>query len=261
MLLAIDVGNTNIFLGIYKGEEVLDTFRLNSKNDRTADELGLLILDLLRSCSVDASEIKGAVLSSVVPHLTESLKMTLEKFFAITPVIIGPGVKTGINIATDNPKEVGADRLVNVAAAHMKYKKDCIIIDFGTATTFDYVDRDGNFKYTIIMPGLKLAADALFTGTAKLPDVELVIPDSILASNTVEGMQVGIMHGYLGAVKHIVEEQIKTLKIDPLVIATGGISDKFVEKLDIIDLYDPNLTLEGMKYIYKKTLGIKGDLD
>ena len=261
MLLVFDVGNTNIFFGLFQGERLVDTFRLTSKTERTADELGLLLIELLETVEIKSEDINGIIVSSVVPSITNLLEKTFAKYFKAEAIFIGPGVKTGINIRTDNPKEVGADRIVNVAAAHEIYKRSCIVVDFGTATTFDYISTDGVFKYTIIMPGLNLAAKALFTGTAKLPDVEIKKPESILASNTVSGMQAGIVYGYIGAVKYTLQEQCKALHDNPLIIATGGISEEFIMQIPEIDVFDPNLALEGMKIIYKKTKGIIGDLE
>ncbi len=260
MLLTIDVGNTNMHFGLFKGEDLVHDFRLNSKADRTVDELGIVILNMLEVISVTKEDVTGVLISSVVPNITSLLNETFEKYFTADIVKVGPGSKTGISVQTENPKEVGADRIVNVAAAHEIYKRSCIVIDFGTATTFDYVDAEGVFRYTVIMPGLNLAAQALFRGTAKLPDVEIIKPDSILASNTVTGMQAGIVYGYIGAVRYTIQEQMKALGDTPLVIATGGIAKTVVNDIKEIEIVNPDLALEGMKIIYKKTKGIRGDL-
>lgn len=260
MLLSVDVGNTNLHFGLFQGENLAGSFRLTSKAERTVDELCVLILDMLDLYNTAAEDITGVIISSVVPHMTNLLEETFEKYFDVDMVKVGPGSKTGISVLTDNPSEVGADRIVNVAAAHAIYGRSAVIIDFGTATTFDYVDENGVFKYTVIMPGLNLSAEALFKGTAKLPDVEIRMPDSILASNTISGMQAGIVYGYIGAVKYTLEKQTEALNDNPLIIATGGIGREIVKYIDEVDVYDPDIALKGMKIIYKKTRGIKGDL-
>lgn len=260
MLMTIDVGNTHIKLGVFEGEELKASFHLNSKQERTSDELAILIINLLEAKNVEPKRITDCIVSSVVPKVTMLLEETFQKFFSVQPLFVGPGAKTGISIRADNPKEVGADRIVNVAAAHDLYHRSCIIIDFGTATTFDYVSDDAVFQYTVIMPGLEISAKALTGNTAKLPEVELVKPDTVLASNTVSGMQVGIMYGYIGAVEHTIREMKKALGEDTYVVSTGGLGKVFAEESQLIHEYNPNIAFYGMKLIYKRTKRITGDL-
>lgn len=260
MLMTIDVGNTNILMGVFDGEDLLTSFRINSRTERTSDELGIIMIDLLHSRHISVSDITDIIISSVVPKLMYSLNSSFLKYFEIEPLIVGPGARTGISIRADNPKEVGADRIVNVAAAHELYKRSCLVIDFGTATTFDYVTEDGVFQYTIIMPGLEISARALTGSTAKLPEVEIRKPASILASNTIAGMQAGIVYGYIGAVDYTIRQIMKELNDRPYVIATGGLGRMISHEVDLIDTYDPDIAFKGMKVIYKKTRRITSPL-
>lgn len=254
MLMTIDVGNTTILVGVFKGEDLFASFRLNSRTERTSDELGIFLLNMLATKQISSEAIHDAVISSVVPKCMHALTSALQRYFHVKPIIVGPGTKTGIEVRTDNPKEVGADRITNVAACHALYKgRSCLIIDFGTATTFDYVDAQGVFKHTVIMPGLEISTRALFNATAKLPDVEIKKPDSILVSNTVQGMQAGIVYGYIGAVEFIIKRMKQELNDDPLVIATGGLGRLIANETDLIAIYDPDIAFTGMKVIYKKT--------
>ena len=260
MLMTIDVGNTHCLFGIFQGETLMASFRINSRTERTADEMAILVLDLCESQGITREYITDAIISSVVPKIMDSLEELFDKYFHLKPLIVGPGTKTGISIRADNPKEVGADRIVNVAAAREIYKRSCIVIDFGTATTFDYVSAEGVFQYTVIMPGLEISARALSGNTAKLPQVEIIKPDSILASNTVNGMQAGIVYGYIGAVEYTIKQMKKELGEEPLVIATGGLGQVIARETNLIDHYNPNIAFEGMKTIFKKTKRITGDL-
>ncbi len=257
MLLTIDVGNTNITIGIFKEDDLVASFRLNTKTPRTSDELGILMHDLMRAKGLDPHEITDAIISSVVPKIMHSLTNSIRKFFNVEPLIVGPGTKTGIHIKTDNPKEVGADRIVNATAAYTTYGCDCLIVDFGTATTFDFVSGEGVFEYTVIVPGVEIAAQALVSQTAKLPEVEIIMPDSILAKNTITGMQSGIVLGYLGQVEYIIKRMKQELKRDMKVIATGGLGKMFASVTDLIETYDGDLAYRGMKIIYEKNKGVK----
>ncbi|NCC84127.1 MAG: type III pantothenate kinase [Clostridia bacterium] len=260
MLMTIDVGNTNIVMGVFHGEDLAASFRINSRTERTSDELGILIFSLLQSRGISVSDITDIIVSSVVPKIMHSLTSSFLKYFNIDPMIIGPGSKTGISIRTDNPKEVGADRIVNVAAAHELYKRSAIVIDFGTATTFDYVNSEGVFQYTVIMPGLEIVARALTSNTAKLPEVEIMKPDTILASNTIHGMQSGIVYGYIGAVDYTIRQMLKELGDEPYIVATGGLGRVIEPEIELIQEYDPDIAFKGMKIIYKKTRRITSDL-
>lgn len=252
MLLTIDVGNTNITMGVLRDEEIVGSFRLTTKIPRTSDELGLTFLNLLINKGIDPQAIEDVIISSVVPKMMYSLTSAIRKYLSREPFIIGPGIKTGIRIQCDNPREVGADRIVNVAAAYHLYKKACLVIDFGTATTYDYVSDEGVFEYTVISPGIEIAAQALVSQTAKLPDIEIQMPKSILAKNTISGMQAGLVYGYIGQVDYTIRQLKKELKKDMLVIATGGLGRIIVSEVSQIDHYDPDLAYRGMKIIFDK---------
>ena len=252
MLLTIDVGNTNITMGIFEEEKIVASFRMTTKTPRTSDEWGLIITNLMISKGIDPCGIENVIISSVVPKIMYSLVNSIRKYLDKEAIIIGPGTKTGIQVHTDNPKEVGADRIVNVTAAHEIYKMACLVVDFGTATTFDFVSAKGVFEHTVIVPGIEISAQALISQTAKLPDVEIRKPKSILAKNTVAGMQAGIVYGYIGQVEHIIRCMKQELKVAMKVIATGGLGRMFSIETDLIDVYDPDLAFYGMKLIYEK---------
>lgn len=257
MLLTIDVGNTNITLGVFNENELSATFRITTKEKRTSDEFKILIYNLLISDNLNPKDITEVIISSVVPNIMHSLTNSIKKLFKVDPLIVGPGIKTGIAINAENPKEVGADRIVNVTAAYNKYRKACLVIDFGTATTFDYVSDKGIFEYTVIVPGVEIAGNALSSNAAKLPAIEIKTPKTILAKNTITGMQAGLMYGYIGQVEYIIKQIKKELGKDMLVIATGGLGREFNTHSDLIEVYDRNLAFYGMKIIYDKTTGKK----
>src|SRR3989339_1604012 len=200
MLLVIDVGNTNTVLGLYDGEELIHDWRVRTVIDHTVDEYGMLILNLLRNCRIGSKAIRDIIISCVVPPMLDILEPLCQKYFNIKPLIVGPGVKTGMPILYDNPREVGADRIVNAVAAYEKYRRGLIIVDFGTATTFDYISPQGEYMGGCIAPGIMISSEALFSRAAKLPRVELSKPKSIIAKDTVSSMQAGIMYGYAGLV-------------------------------------------------------------
>lgn len=252
MLMTIDVGNTNITLGVFDGEDLRATFRMTTKAPRTSDELGAGICNFLMARGIPLNAITDAVISSVVPKVMHSLTSALRRYFSVTPLIIGPGVKTGIRMGGDNPRETGADRIVNVAAAYHTYKKACLVLDFGTATTYDYVSDQGVFEYTVISPGLQISAQALWSQTAKLPEVEIVKPAHVLARNTVNGMQSGLVYGYIGQVEYIVRKIKEELGVQMTVLATGGLGRMISRETSCIDFYDPHLAFKGMKIIYEK---------
>lgn len=258
MILMIDVGNTNIVLGVYDNENkrLIGDWRLSTDNKKTSDEYGIEVMQLFSYKHFEISDIKGVILSSVVPNVVYTLEHMIKKFFGKDPVIVGPGIKTGINIKYDNPKEVGADRIVNAVAAHELYRRPVIIIDFGTATTFCAVDKKGDYLGGAICPGVKISSDALFERAAKLPRVELVKTDKIICKNTVSSMQAGIVYGYIGQVEYIVDKMKKEMmeisSEEPYVIATGGLARLIYDETDCIDRIDPLLTLEGLIRIYEK---------
>ena len=257
MILLVDVGNTNIVLGVHNGQEYIASWRISSDGNKTSDEYSIQVMQLFNVSEIDPKEIKGVIVSSVVPNIMHSLENMLRKCFCHEPIIVGPGIKTGINIKYDNPKEVGADRIVNAVAAHEIYKKSAIIIAFGTATTFCALRQNGDYLGGCICPGIRISADALFERAAKLPRVELEVPKTIICKSTVTSMQAGILFGYIGQVEYIVKkmkEEIKNSKNkeEPLVIATGGLANLIAKQTDFIDIVDSDLTLEGLKILYEK---------
>ncbi|CBZ05423.1 type III pantothenate kinase [Clostridium botulinum] len=256
MILVLDVGNTNIVLGIYKNKELIANWRLATDNKRTADEYGIQVIELFSHNNLSFSDIEGVIISSVVPNIMYSLEHMISKYFNIKPIIVGPGVKTGINIKYDNPKEVGADRIVNAVAAHEIYKKPLIIIDFGTATTFCAVTKEANYLGGTICPGIKISSDALFDKAAKLPRVELVKTPGVICKNTVASIQSGIIYGYAGQVDYIVSKMKKEMMYlgeeEPFVVATGGFAKLISEESKSIDEINAILTLEGLRVIYEK---------
>ena len=253
MLLTVDAGNTNITLGVFDQNELRSTFRITTKENRTSDEFKILIFNLLISDSIDPTAINEVIISSVVPNIMHSLVNSIRKLFNAEPLIVGPGVKTGIAINAENPKEVGADRIVNVTAAYNKHRRACLVIDFGTATTFDYVSDKGVFEYTIITPGIEIAGNALSQNAAKLPAIEIKKPESILAKNTINGMQAGLIYGYLGQVEYIIKQIKKEIGSDMLVIATGGLGKVIAQNTEYINIYNKNLAFYGMKIIHDRT--------
>lgn len=214
------------------------------------------MIQLFNQNDLNPKEVKGIIISSVVPNIMHSLENMMKKSFNIDPIVVGPGVKTGINIKYDNPKEVGADRIVNAVAAHEIYRRDVIIIDFGTATTYCAVTEGGNYLGGCICPGVRISSDALFERAAKLPRVELELPKSIICKNTVSSMQAGILYGYIGQVEYIVNkiksEMIESGFENPYVIATGGLANLISKSTDVIDKVDSSLTLEGLRILYDK---------
>jgi type III pantothenate kinase len=249
-ILVVDLGNTNIVLGVYRGEELLNSWRLATARERTADEYGILARQLVgdpRQLS-----LQGAIVASVVPPLNSAMTFMIQKYFGITPLFVEPGVKTGIAIHVDNPLEVGADRLGNCAAAHHQFGGPTIIVDFGTATTFDVVTENAEFIGGVIAPGLNISAEALFARAARLPRVDLRKPDHVIGTNTVVNMQSGIYFGYLGLVDGIltrIKREVPNLK---KVVATGGLASAFADDSEHIDEVDPELTLKGLKIIYDR---------
>ncbi len=254
-LLTIDVGNTHIKMDLLPehDEKAIGGFRLTTRTPRTSDEYGLLVREFLDANELTKDSILDVIISSVVPKIMYSLTSSIRKYIGKDPIIIGPGIRTGISIRTDNPREVGADRIVDCAAAYYTYHRSCIIVDFGTATTFDYVSNDGVFQYTVIAPGLETGATALTSQTAKLPEIEIRKPESILVKNTIAGMQAGVVYGYIGLVEYIITRMKKELQDpDAYVIATGGLGRIIADETETIDLYDPDLAGKGMAIIYRR---------
>lgn len=257
MILLVDAGNTNIVLGVHDGKEYIASWRISTDGKKTSDEYSIQVMELFNLSGIDHKKIDGVIVSSVVPNIMHSLENMLRKCFCREPIIVGPGIKTGINIKYDNPKEVGADRIVNAVAAHEIYKKSVIIIDFGTATTFCAVKANGDYLGGCICPGIRIASDALFERAAKLPRIELEVPKNVICKNTISSMQSGILFGYIGQVEYIVKKMKQEMKKsnlneEPFVIATGGLANLIAKETDSIDKVDSELTLEGLKILYEK---------
>ena len=256
MLLALDAGNTNITIGVFEGEEFKGIYRLTTKLPRTSDEFGLLIVDLIKQCGATPDDIDDVIIASVVPNIMYSLTSSIIKYFNCNPIEVKSGIKTGLKIATTNPKELGADRIVDAVAAIELYGGPIIVVDFGTATTFDLVSGDCTFVAAVTSPGIRTSAEALFKGAAKLPEVEIRKPDTILAKDTITSMQAGLFYGWLGQTEYI----IKKLKeesgyTDVKVVATGGLGKLFSKESKEIEIYNPRLTLYGLKYVYERCKG------
>lgn len=253
MLLTVDVGNTNITLGLFQGNKVYATFRITTQMARTSDEYGSLIAEMIARKGIDIKNIKDVIMSSVVPKVMYSLNNGIIKYFGIKPIVVGIGTKTGIKINRTDPREVGSDRIVDAVAAYEIYGGPCIVIDFGTATTYDLIGPKGTFEAGVTSPGIRISAKALWNDTAKLPEIEIKKPDSILGKDTISSMQAGIVYGYIGQTEYIIEKMKEESGLDNLkVIATGGMGRIIYENTDCIDVYDNELTLQGMRIIYEK---------
>ena len=253
MILVVDVGNTNITFGVYEGDTLKTTFRIMSKMPRTSDEYGVLISDLLEKNQVDKKDIEGSIIASVVPNVMHALTGAIVRYVETTPLIVGPGVKTGIKIITENPREIGPDRIVDAVAAYEKYGGPILVLDFGTATTYDYVTADGSFAAGITAPGIRTSAKALWEDTAKLPEIEIMKPKSIMAQETISSMQAGLVYGQIGQTEYIIRKVKEETGIqDMKVVATGGLGRIISEETDMIDIYDSSLTLDGLYFIYKR---------
>lgn len=253
MILVVDVGNTNIVLGLYEKRELKHHWRLSTNRSSTVDEYGILITSLFQLADVKASEIEGVILSSVVPPIMNILERLFVQYVGKEPLIVGPGIKTGLNIRYENPKEVGADRIVNAVAGIEQYGSPLILVDFGTATTFDYIDASGAYLGGAIVPGVGIAAEALFQRAAKLPRIELAKPRMVVGRNTVAAMQSGIIFGYAGQVDGIVRRMMREFPNGkPRVIATGGMAELISGESETIEQVDPMLTLEGLRIVYER---------
>ena len=250
MLLAIDIGNTEITLGVFQGEELRATWRMATRLHRVGDEYAALLMQLMEHRGLKLSDVTDIAMCCVVPPLLSTLTDMCRRYFNITPLVVGAGVKTGVRIRMDNPREVGPDRIVNAAAAHRLYGGPVIITDFGTATTFDVVSREGDYLGGVIAPGMGIAAEALYTRAAMLPRVELAHPNRVIGSNTISAMQSGIIYGYVGLVEGIVSRIQKELGEKTRVVATGGFSATIGKETGIIDTVNPDITLIGLKLIY-----------
>jgi type III pantothenate kinase len=261
MLLAFDVGNTNIVLGVFKEGKLIQNWRLETDNNKSADEYGMIVNQLFNYEGLNMKDINDIIISTVVPSVLYTLQHLSMKYFNKRAIVIGPGIKTGLTIKYDNPKQVGADRIVNAVAGLAKYGGPLIIIDFGTATTFCAITENAEYLGGTIAPGIKISSDALFEKTAKLPRVELESPGQVICRNTIQSMQSGLVYGHMGMVDYIVKKMkgelqnlSSTSKI-PRVIATGGLATLIETGVDCIDSVDRMLTLEGLQLIYEKNRG------
>ncbi len=255
MLLAIDIGNTNIVLGLYRGEELLSRWRIATDHRRMSDEYAMLLINLFAHAGHQPERVTGIAMASVVPPLTRTFEALCRDYFGQEPLVVDVGVKTGVRIRYDNPREVGADRVVNAAAAYRLYGGPACVVDFGTATTFDAISREGDYLGGAIAPGIVISAEALFRYAAKLPRVDLVRPPRVIGTNTVHSMQSGLIFGYVGLVEGMVARFRRELGEDMRVIATGGLAEVIASETKVIQVVNPWLTLEGLRMIYEMNRG------
>lgn len=251
MLLVVDVGNTHITLGVFDGKDLKATFRMTAKQPRTSDEYGIQLCDLLVHRNFSVKDIDDVIVASVVPDIMHSLGSAIIKYFGIKPMV-PTNYDMGLKINTMYPKDIGPDRIVDAVAAYEKYGGPVIVVDFGTATTYDIVSAEGVFEGGVISPGIRTSARALWGGAAMLPEIEIKKPESIIAKETVSSMQGGLVFGYIGQTEYIVNKIKSAGYADAKVVATGGLGNIIVPETDVIDIYDPNLTLDGLRMIYEK---------
>lgn len=256
MLLVTNIGNTNISIGLFDGKKLVHNFRLNTRTTRTSDEYGLVLREIITHASFDIKDINHAIVSCVVPNVMHSYCNGIKKYFNITPMVVEAGIKTGIKMRFPNPKEIGAGRIVDVVGGYELYKGPLIVINYGTVTTYDLVLEDGEFLAGITGPGIRLSLSAMSNETAKLPDVEIVKPKTILAKDTISSIQAGLFYGFLGQTEYIIDQIKKQSELnDVKVVVTGGLGKVISENTDKIDYYNPHLTMEGLRIIYEKNKG------
>ncbi len=252
MLLAIDIGNTTIDIGLFKEKRLVQHWKIRTEREKTSDEYGITLLNLFAHSRVEVKKIKSVLVSSVVPPLTPAFEDLSQSLFRIKPLIVGPGLKTGMAILYENPLEVGADRIVAAVAAYEKHGGPCIVVDFGTATTFDAISSRGEYLGGAIAPGVQISAEALYLKTAKLPRIEIRKPKKAIGRTTVSSMQSGLYFGYIGLVSNIIEEMRKELGGEAAVVSTGGFGAQISHEIKSIDIYEPFLVLEGLRIIYER---------
>ncbi len=252
MLMVLDVGNSNIVLGVYDDDKLLVHWRISTDRLKTADEYGMVLLNLFNYGGINTTDIQAVAISSVVPPLIVPLTRMCQRYFNVNPLVVGPGVKSGICIKYENPREVGADRIVNALAAYEKYNGPLIVVDFGTATTFCVITENGDYLGGAIAPGIGISSEALFQRAAKLPRIELIKPKNVISRNTITSMQSGIIFGFVGQVDEIVRRIKQELGKEAFVVATGGLANLIAEESNTIDVVEPFLTLEGLRLIYKR---------
>ncbi|HNR31954.1 MAG TPA: type III pantothenate kinase [Candidatus Hydrogenedentes bacterium] len=252
MLLVMDVGNTQTVLGLYDGDILRGHWRIFTNNYRTSDELRVLFFMLLQSAGIDPGIIEGCCISSVVPQINLALEHVCKKVFGAKLLMVGPGVKTGLVLQVENPKEVGADRIVNSVAARAEHEGPLVVIDFGTATTFDAVTAKGEWRGGVIVPGLQLSADVLFERCAKLPRVDIAVPPSVIGRDTIANIRSGLTYGYADLVDGLVRRMGREMQCEPTTVATGGLAELIADLTDTIDVVDPLLTLKGLRLVYER---------
>lgn len=258
MLLVVDIGNTNITVGIFNEKKLVGSFRLTTKTARTSDEYGILLCDLLRARGILTEAIEGVIISSVVPNVMHSFENAIKKYLKLNPMVVGVGTKTGLKVQTANPAEIGSDRIVDAVAAYTLYGGPVIVIDYGTATTYDVIMGDGVFFAGITSPGIRISANALWKDTAKLPEIEIKKPDSILAKDTITSMQAGLVYGCIGQTEYVIRKIKEEMNVTEMkVVATGGLGKIIAEATSEIQIYDVDLTLKGLQMIYEKNHKIR----
>lgn len=253
MILTLDVGNTNMTGGVFKDDNILATFRMTTKIPRTSDEYAMVLFNLLSQNRIDPKEIKDAIICSVVPDVMHSLASAIIKYLDIKPIIVGANLETGLRIELPNPKQVGADRIVDAVAAYEIYGGPVLVMDYGTATTYDLVNGDGVFVGGITAPGIAISAKALWEDAAKLPKIEIAKPERVIGNDTISSMQSGLVYGQIGQAEYLIKKVKEESGLENLkVVATGGLGRIISESTDAIDVYDANLTLKGIYLVYKK---------
>ena len=258
MLLCLDVGNTNIHLGVFRGAELLAHWDISNNRDRSADELGLLLVQLFGSRGLEPAGLRGAAIASVVPMVTGTIADAVRRTFAVEPFVLGPDVDTGIDVRYDDPREVGADRVANAVGGFAKYGGPLIVVDFGTATTFDAIAVDGAYLGGAIAPGLRISIEALSQRAARLPRIDLVRPLRAIGTNTAASMQSGIIFGYAGLVEALVDRIAREIGGTPRVIATGGLAELIVRETGAVPVVDQHLTLEGLRLLWERRTSARG---